>query len=97
MTRACDLTGKTIQAGNNVSHSNRKTRRRFLPNIHNVTIKSDALDRNVSLKLTAATIRSIDHNGGLDNYLVTAKAHNLTEEGQKLRRQVKKVLAANAA
>lgn len=97
MARRCDLTDVGVQSGNNVSHSKRRTRRRFLPNIQNVTLKSDALDKEFRLKIAAKTIRSIDHNGGFDNFLVTAKAHNLSETGQKIRRQVKKAIASAAA
>ena len=94
MANRCELTDVGVQAGNNVSHSKRRTRRRFLPNVQNVTVRSDALNRELRLKIAAKTLRSIDHNGGLDNFLVTAKARNLSEAGQKLRRQVKKALAA---
>lgn len=93
MSKQCELTGTKPQHGNTVSHSNRKLRTRFLPNLQNVTLKSDALDKAFSLRITAATIRSIEHNGGLDGFLVTAKAHNLTELGAKIRRQIKKKLA----
>lgn len=93
MSRRCELTGVGVQSGNNVSHSNRRTRRRFLPNLNDVALKSDALGCSVHLRVTSATMRSVEHNGGLDGFLVTAKAHKLTEEGQKLRRRIKKALA----
>lgn len=83
-------------SGNNVSHSQRKTRRRFLPNIQKVTFRSDALEKNFTLNVTNKTLRSVDHNGGFDPFLTTAKAHNLTPLGQKIRRQVKKATAAAA-
>jgi large subunit ribosomal protein L28 len=83
-------------SGNNVSHSNRKTRRRFVPNIQVTSLLSDALGRKVTLRLTVATLRTIDHNGGLDAYLISTKAAKLTEEGRKLRRQIKKAVAAKA-
>jgi large subunit ribosomal protein L28 len=97
MARRCDLTDKGVQTGNNVSHSQRKTRRRFIPNIQKVTLKSEALGQNLSLNIAANTLRSIDHNGGLDQFLVTAKANNLSAEGQKLRRKIKKALASAEA
>lgn len=97
MSRRCELTGVGVQSGNNVSHSNRRTRRRFLPNLNDVALKSEALGCSVPLRITAATLRSVEHNGGLDGYLVTAKAHKLTEAGQKLRRRIKKALAAKQA
>jgi large subunit ribosomal protein L28 len=83
-------------SGNNVSHSNRKTRRRFVPNIQVTSLQSEALGRKVTLRLTVATLRTVDHNGGLDAYLLSAKAAKLTEEGRKLRRQIKKAIAAKA-
>lgn len=94
MSAVCELTGRTVQSGNNVSHSHRKTRRRFMPNLHTVTLRSDILDREYRLKIAARTIRSVDHNGGLDNFLLTAKAASLTEKGAKLRRQIKKAALA---
>jgi large subunit ribosomal protein L28 len=97
MSRRDELTGVGVQSGNNVSHSNRRTRRRFLPNLNEVSLKSDALGCSIPLRVTSATLRSVEHNGGLDGYLVTAKAHKLTEEGQKLRRRIKKALAKVAA
>ena len=97
MARKCDLTGTGVQTGNNVSHSNRKTRRRFLPNLQQVHLLSDALEKKVPLRITAATLRSVDHNGGLDQFLITSKAHKLTETGRKLRIQIKKALAAKSA
>ena len=73
MSRRCELTGKAVQSGNKVSHSNRKTRTRFLPNLVQVTLVSDALERSVKLRVSAAALRSVEHRGGLDEFLV--KAH----------------------
>lgn len=95
MARKCDLTGTGVQVGNNVSHANNKSRRRFLPNLQHVTLVSDALKQKFSFRITAATLRSIDHNGGLDDYLVTTNANKLTVQARKLRNQIKK--AKNAA
>ena len=83
-------------SGNNVSHSNAKTRRRFVPNIQAVSLKSEALGRNVSLRITVATLRTVDHNGGLDAYLLGTASAKLTEEGRKLKRAVKKATAGKS-
>jgi large subunit ribosomal protein L28 len=96
MAKKCALTGTGPQYGNNVSHSNRKTRRRFVPNIQVTSLTSDALGKSVTLRLTVATLRTVDHNGGLDAYLLSTKAHKLTEEGRRLRRQIKKAIAAKS-
>ncbi len=96
MSRSCDITGKGVQTGNNVSHAHNKTRRRYLPNVHKMTLHSDKLGP-VTLKVSTAGLRTIEHNGGLDNFLLTAKAHNLTDEAKKLRNRVKKAQAKNAA
>lgn len=94
MSRVCQLTDKSAQFGNNVSHALNRTRRRFNVNLRAVTLRSDALNRDFPLTIAAHTLRSVDHNGGLDNYLVTAKANNLSQYGQKLRRQIKKAQAS---
>lgn len=92
MSRRCQLTGVGVQSGNNVSHSNRKTRRRFKPNLHNVSLKSEILKSDVSLRITSATLRSVDHNGGIDNFLLTANDNSLTELALKLKKKIKLVL-----
>lgn len=97
MARRCTLTGKNAQSGNNVSHSQRKTRRRFLPNVQNVTLRSDILSQNVSLKVTASTLRTVEHNGGLDNYLLNTSSRKLTEEAIKLKRKIQKAATAQQA
>jgi large subunit ribosomal protein L28 len=73
MSRRCELTGKAVQTGNLVSHSNHKTRTRFLPNLCNVTLISDVLRRKVRLRVTASALRSVEHRGGLDAFLVKAR------------------------
>lgn len=90
MTRLCEVTGKRPVAGNNVSHANNKTKRRFLPNLHNVTFASDLLKRNVSLRISTAGLRTIEHNGGIDNYLKTTSNSKLSPELLKLKKQVVK-------
>ncbi len=94
MSRKCDLTGTGVQTGNNVSHANNKTRRRFLPNLQHVSVASDALKQDVSLRITMATLRSIDHNGGLDDYLLSTSSTKLTAIGRKLKTNIKKAKQA---
>ena len=94
MSRKCDLTGIGVQSGNNVSHSNCKTRRRFLPNLQHVHLSSDTLKRKLALRITAATLRSVDHNGGLDGFLLGTTATKLTPFARKLRTEIKKAKQA---
>jgi large subunit ribosomal protein L28 len=96
MAKRCSLTGKKAQSGNNVSHSQRKTRRRFLPNVQNVTLRSDILGRGVSLKVTVSTLRTIEHNGGLDQWLLGTSSRKLTDEAIKLKKQLQKASATEA-
>lgn len=97
MSRTCDLTGTGVMTGNKVSHSNRKTRRRFMPNLQVVTFQSDALGQDVKLRVTAATIRTVDHNGGLDEYLLSTADSKLTEDAVTLKRRIKRAIAKKAA
>lgn len=97
MSRRCALTGTGSQFGNKVSHSNRKTRTRFLPNLQHVSLMSDILGSTVALRVTAHTLRSIEHNGGLDAYLLNHSERKLTPEGAKLKRQIKRKLAKQKA
>jgi large subunit ribosomal protein L28 len=90
MARRCELTDVGPMSGNKVSHSNHKTRVRFLPNLQDVTLMSDALKRGVSLRITAATLRSVEHNGGLDSYLLSRSDSQLSSTGIKLKRQIRK-------
>ncbi|MEK9646345.1 MAG: 50S ribosomal protein L28 [Alphaproteobacteria bacterium] len=94
MSRRCAVTGKGVQTGNNVSHAHNKSRRRFLPNLQDTSLLSDALGRVVKLKLSTRAIRSIEHNGGLDAYLLKTSNDKLTEEAVTLKRKVKKARAA---
>jgi large subunit ribosomal protein L28 len=94
MSRRCDLTGKTAQTGHKVSHSNRKTKRRFLPNLCNVTLISDALDRSVKLRISANALKSVDHRGGLDAFLIKAKDDELSPKARDLKREIEKKRAA---
>ena len=90
MSRRCELTGKAVLTGNKVSHSNRKTRTRFLPNLVQVTLISDALGRAVRLRVAAAALRSVEHRGGLDAFLVKAKPDDLSVGAAKLKRDIEK-------
>ena len=97
MSRRCELTGKAVQSGNKVSHSNRKTRTRFLPNLVQVTLISDALERAVRLRVSAAALRSVEHRGGLDNFLAKAREAELSEGAAALKREVVKKRAETEA
>lgn len=88
MSRRCELTGKAVQTGNLVSHSNRKTRTRFLPNLCNVTLISDALGRSVRLRISAHALRSVEHRGGLDAFLLKAREEELSQNVKVLRREI---------
>ncbi|OUR77665.1 50S ribosomal protein L28 [Alphaproteobacteria bacterium 46_93_T64] len=94
MARRCELTGKGVQAGNNVSHAKNRSRRRFLPNVQAVRLMSDTLGRFFSMKVTAAALRSVEHNGGLDNFLLKAKDEKLSLQARRLKRDVKKAAVA---
>ncbi len=90
MSRRCELTGIAVQSGNKVSHSNRRTRTRFLPNLCQVTLISDSLGRAVRLRIAAAALRSVEHRGGLDNFLLKARDSELSEGAVALKRQIVK-------
>jgi large subunit ribosomal protein L28 len=96
MSRRCELTAKGPQVGHKVSHSNIKTKRRFLPNLCNVTFISDALGRNVRLRVSTNAIKSVDHRGGLDAFLLKAKATELSPRALELKRAIEKKKAAGA-
>jgi len=96
MARRCELTGKGPMSGNNVSHANNKTRRRFLPNLNDVTLQSETLGRGVKLRISAAALRSVDHRGGLDAFLAKAKDAELSDNALKLKKEIQKAQAANA-
>jgi large subunit ribosomal protein L28 len=97
MSRRCELTGKAVQSGNKVSHSNRKTRTRFLPNLCQVTLISDTLGRSVRLRVAAAALRSVEHRGGLDNFLDKAREADLSPNAAELKREIVKKRAEAAA
>ena len=96
MSRRCELTGKGPMTGNNVSHANNKTKRRFLPNLNDTTRQSEALGRGVKLRISASALRSVDHRGGLDAYLLKAKDADLSANALKLKKEIIKAQEANA-
>ena len=95
MTWRCQLTGKRAQVGHKVSHSNRKTKRRFFPNLRNVTLISDALGRSVRVRISANALRTVDHRGGFDAFLLKAKDDELAPRILDLKRQIVKKRAAS--
>jgi large subunit ribosomal protein L28 len=97
MSRRCELTGVNRQIGHKVSHSNIKTKREFKPNLVDVTLSSDALGQSYKLRITAAALRSVDHRGGLDAFLLKASEDELSVRAAKIRRDLKKKLAEAAA
>ena len=94
MSRHCDLTGKGPMVGHKVSHSNIKTKRRFLPNLLNVTLMSDALGRSFKMRVSANALKSVDHRGGLDAFLLKAKDAELAPKVLEIKRSLRKKLAA---
>jgi large subunit ribosomal protein L28 len=94
MSRRCDLTGKSALVGHRVSHSNIKTKRRFLPNLLNVTMISDTLGRSVKLRVSANALKTVDHRGGLDAFLMRAKDDELAPKVRKLKSEIVKKQAA---
>ena len=97
MSRRCQFTGKGVQSGNNVSHANNKTRRRFLPNLQHSSLQSDILGTTIRLRLTTHAMRTIEHNGGLDSFLLGTPNRNLPEEAQVLKRRIARSQAKRAA
>ena len=94
MSRVCELTGKGPMSGNKISHANNKTRRRFLPNLNEVTLISDVLGRSFQLRISAAAIRSVDHRGGLDAFLAKAKDDELSSDARAIKKEIAKAQAA---
>jgi len=97
MARRCTVTGKGVQTGNNVSHANNKTRRRFLPNLQETSLFSESLGRNVRLRVSTNGLRTIEHNGGLDAWLISAASSKLDADMRRLKKQIEKAVAARAA
>ena len=96
MSRRCELTGKGPMTGNNVSHAKNRTKRRFLPNLNDVTLQSETLGRGVKLRISAAALRSVDHRGGLDAFLAKAKDDELSANALKIKKEIGKASQAAA-
>jgi len=97
MSRRCEITGKGVLTGNNVSHANNKTRRRFLPNLQEASLLSDVLGQSVKMRLTTGALRTIEHNGGLDAFLLTTPNRDLPVEAQSLKRRIARARTKQAA
>jgi large subunit ribosomal protein L28 len=97
MARRCDITGKGVQYGHNVSHANNKTQKRFMPNLQSTRLLSDALGQQVRLRLTVSAIRTIEHSGGLDAYLLKTSNIKLPVEARRLKHRIEKAMARTAA
>ncbi|MEZ5750897.1 MAG: 50S ribosomal protein L28 [Paracoccaceae bacterium] len=96
MSRRCELTGKGPMSGNNVSHANNKTKRRFLPNLVDVTLSSDTLGQSFKMRISAHALRSVDHRGGLDGFLAKAKDAELSDRALTIKKDIAKAAAAAA-
>lgn len=94
MSRVCELTGKGPMTGNNVSHANNKTKRRFLPNLNQVTLQSETLNRGIKMRISASALRSVDHRGGLDKFLEKARDEELSPRVLKVKREIAKAAAS---
>ncbi|MFC0385782.1 50S ribosomal protein L28 [Muricoccus vinaceus] len=97
MSRRCGITGKGVQAGNNVSHANNKTRRRFLPNLQEASFFSDVLGTSIQMRLSTRGIRTVEHNGGLDAFLLGTPDRSLPPEAMVLKRRIARAQAKKAA
>jgi large subunit ribosomal protein L28 len=97
MARRCAITGKGVLTGNNVSHANNKSRRRFLPNLQETSVLSDALGQMVRLKVSTNGLKTIEHNGGLDSFLLGTADSKLSDEARRLKRRVAKAAASKQA
>ncbi len=97
MARRCEFTGKGVQTGNNVSHAHNKTRRRYLPNIQEVSFLSDALGQQIQVRVSVAAIRTIEKRGGLDAYLLSTSSEKLGQKARALKRRVKKAKESQEA
>ena len=96
MSKICEISGKKPMTGNNVSHANNRTRRRFLPNLQSTSMQSEILDRKVSLRVSTSAMRTVEKHGGLDAFLLQARNAELAEEAQQLKREIVAAQAANS-
>ena len=94
MAKRCQITGKTVMSGNNVSHANNRTRRRFLPNLQSTRMHSEVLDRRVNLRVSTSAMRTVEKHGGLDAFLIQARNVELALEARELKREIMAVKAA---
>jgi len=94
MSRRCELTGKAVLTGNNVSHAKNRTRRRFLPNLNDVTLASDTLGRSFKFRISAAALRTVDHRGGLDAFMAKSKDAELSPAALKVKKDIAKAQAS---
>lgn len=97
MARRCEITGKGVLSGNNVSHANNKTRRRFLPNLQEVSMLSDILNATVRMRISTRAMRTVEHNGGIDAFLLTTPNRDLPEVAQALKRRIVRAKAKQDA
>jgi large subunit ribosomal protein L28 len=97
MSRRCQITGKGVLSGNNVSHANNKTRRRFLPNLQETSMLSDVLGNSVHMRLSTRAMRTVERNGGIDAFLLTTPNRKLPEEALVLKRRIARARAKQAA
>ena len=95
MTRKCDLTGKLVVTGNNVSHANNKTKRRFIPNLQNVRLNSDKLGKKIKFRIATSTLRTVEKNGGIDSFLLNAFNKNLSSDARKYKKSISKAFVQN--
>ena len=96
MPRRCALSGKSVQYGNNVSHANNKTKRTFLPNLQNVTLLSDSMEQGYKFRVSTSGLRSVEHVGGLDNWLLKTKNEKLSLNARKVKKEIAKKMTAAA-
>ncbi len=97
MSRKCFISGKEVLFGHNVSHSNRKTQKKFLPNLQKVSLMSFALGCKVQIRISTAALRSIEHNGGIDSYLVSSRDSTLSKKALDFKKRILKVMSASNA
>ena len=90
MSRRCEITGKGVLSGNNVSHANNKTRRRFLPNLQEVSMLSDILNQTIRMRLSTRAMRTVEHNGGIDAFLLSTPNRDLAAEAQTVKRRIQR-------
>ena len=96
MTRKCELTGKTVMSGNNVSHAKNRNKRKFLPNLHQVSLHSNLLDEKVYLRISSNALRTIEHRGGIDEFLIKESSENLSNKALNFKKRITKAKNSTA-